>query len=97
MQECCGCFSETKYCCIKCKKAVCNVCSTPELNEDADGWICGKQVAYCYSCNRKSNFFSKRKSIISGAVPSNGEKKTESHISLANRYVAAIQGVDAFT
>ena len=75
LKECSQCFSNTKYACIKCKKPVCNVCGVAELDEDADGWIYGKQVSYRYSCKRKSNLFTKRKSIISGAVPSDEQRK----------------------
>ncbi len=57
------------------KKTVCNVCGVAEVNEDADGWIYGKQVCYRHSCKRKSNLFTKRKSIISGAVPSNKQRR----------------------
>ena len=80
LKACCVCFSDTKYACIKCKKPVCNVCGVPEFDEDTDGWIYGKQVSYCYSCNRKNSLLTKRKFIkertIAGAVLSNEQRET---------------------
>ena len=69
MKPCVVCCTDTKYVCIKCKKPICNVCGTPERDEDTDGWIYGKQVSYCYSCKRKSDLLKRRtKSIIAGAA-----------------------------
>ena len=84
LKACSMCFSVTKYACIKCKRAVCNVCDVPKLDEDTDGWIYGKQVSYCFSCNGKSSLLRKRKlkeRIIAGAVPSNEQRETETCIS----------------
>ncbi|CAH3014582.1 unnamed protein product, partial [Porites evermanni] len=40
----------TKYRCIHCKVAICNLCSEPEMDESVDGWIGGKNVGYYFEC-----------------------------------------------
>ena len=49
--ECVSCFKQTKYRCITCYMPVCNLCSTPEFDEEKDGWITGRRVGYCGVCN----------------------------------------------
>ena len=52
-QHCFVCGLETKYTCILCAVIVCNRpdCSVPEENDERDGWIANKSVAYCLDCN----------------------------------------------
>ena len=40
----------TKYRCIRCKVAICNLCSKQVMDESVDGWIGGKNVGYCFEC-----------------------------------------------
>jgi hypothetical protein len=89
VKACSVCFCDTKYACIKCKKTICNVCGSPEIDEDTDGWIYGKQVSYCYLCKWKINLVSKRKSIIAGAVPSDEQRETQTRVTDAHAKIAA--------
>ena len=51
MDTSCGsCLETTKYCCINCQLAVCNRCSTFEMNEETVGWLAGRRVGYCNVC-----------------------------------------------
>ena len=52
-QPCCVCGLITKYSCILCVRRICNrpECSVPEQNDDIDGWVANKSVAYCRDCN----------------------------------------------
>ena len=47
-ENCKQCKRWTKYRCIRCKVAICNLCSEPEMDESVDGWIGGKNVGYCF-------------------------------------------------
>ena len=49
-ESCKQCKRWTKYRCIRCKVAICNLCSEPEMDESVDGWIGGKSVGYCFEC-----------------------------------------------
>ncbi|CAH3192536.1 unnamed protein product [Porites evermanni] len=49
-ENCKQCKRWTKYRCIRCKVAICNLCSEPEIDESVDGWIGGKNVGYCFEC-----------------------------------------------
>lgn len=51
--SCMSCLTTTKYCCLRCKWALCNKCSVPEKNEDTPGWKPGKSVAYCEPCRKE--------------------------------------------
>ena len=53
MEMCCSCFMDTKYKCLRCKIPICNQCSVFEENEDVEGWIAGRSVAYCEACDRE--------------------------------------------
>ena len=43
-------LTRTKYCCLRCKWALCNKCSVPEENEETPSWKPGKSFAYCEPC-----------------------------------------------
>ena len=49
-ENCKQCKRWTKYHCIHCKVAICNLCSEPEMDESVDGWIGGKNVGYYFEC-----------------------------------------------
>ena len=40
----------TKYSCMLCKVPVCNICCSPEMDEEAAGWASGSSVSYCNCC-----------------------------------------------
>ena len=42
-----SCFSATKYTFLRCEIPICNKCSIFEENEDYQGWVAGKSVAFC--------------------------------------------------
>jgi hypothetical protein len=71
------------------QKTICNVCGSPEVDEDTDGWIYGKKVSYCHSCRRKINLVSKRKSIIAAALPSDEQRETQTRVTDARAKIAA--------
>lgn len=50
MATCHMCDKNTKYSCILCKVPVCNICCSPEMDEEATGWASGSSVGYCDSC-----------------------------------------------
>ena len=50
---CYSCFATTKYSCIKCGHSVCNRCSVFKDDEGTPGWVAGKSVGYCISCEKK--------------------------------------------
>ena len=50
---CYSCFATTKYSCIKCGHSVCNHCSVFKDNEGTPGWVAGKSVGYCISCEKE--------------------------------------------
>ena len=45
--------SATKYSCIHCNEPICNrtECSVPEMNDEIEGWVVNKSVAYCRDCS----------------------------------------------
>ena len=49
-ESCKQCKRWTKYHCIRCKVAICNLCSEPDMDESVDGWIGEKSVGYCFEC-----------------------------------------------
>ena len=49
-QSCKQCKRWTKYRCIRCKVAICNLCSKQVMDESVDGWIGGKNVRHCFEC-----------------------------------------------
>ena len=50
---CYSCFATTKYSCIKCGHSVCNRCSVFKDDEGTPGWVAGKSVGYCISCEKE--------------------------------------------
>ena len=46
-------FATTKYSCIKCGHSVCNCCSVFKDDEGTPGWVAGKSVGYCISCEKE--------------------------------------------
>ena len=48
---CMTCKRKTKYECIRCERKVCTMCSTPEVDDSLPGWVVGKAVGYCSTCN----------------------------------------------
>ena len=50
---CSVCFSATKYSCLRCEIPICNKCSIFEQDEDHQGWVAGKRVAFCEPCARE--------------------------------------------
>ena len=61
---CYSCFATTKYSCIKCGHSVCNRCSVFKDDEGTPGWVAGKSVGYCISCEKEE-----------GASTNNGQEE----------------------
>ena len=72
--ECKLCKRWTKHCSIQCKLAICNFCCEPELDENVDGWIDGKQVGCCFACYRKLSW---KQSYTSLIASDEGREKLE--------------------
>ena len=47
---CSSCNRQTKYECINCSTAICNICNIFEHDEHVDGWQEMKSVGYCMDC-----------------------------------------------
>ena len=63
-KTCYSCFATTKYSCIKCGHSVCNHCSVFKDDEGTPGWVAGKSVGYCISCEKEE-----------GASTNNGQEE----------------------
>ena len=61
---CYSCFATTKYSCIKCGHSVCNRCSLCKDDEETPGWVAGKSVGYCITCENEE-----------GASTNNGQEE----------------------
>lgn len=78
-QHCFSCGSATKYRCITCAGPVCNrsECSVPEENDEIDGWVANKSVAYCRDCNFQPGNFSDKTIFEHDEVEDEGDEPTK--------------------